>query len=643
MPVYGTRGFSSIAAYILAATVLATSASAAPAGPPDCKGNPDQALGVSRTVEIDTTGGPLFGFITKQTHEKSFLAPKEVVLTFDDGPLPGVTKPILDTLDRFCTRATFFSVGQMALAYPEQVREILRRGHTVGTHTWSHPMNLRRLKGDQARDQIENGFAAVTLAAGQPIAPFFRFPGLNDSPGLLAHLESRDIATFTVDVVSNDSYIQDPSRLIERTLRQLEIEHGGIMLFHDIKPQTARALPTILAELKARGYRIVHMRAKAPVKADELAMAALRQRIAARNPEALRTLFAITDGRPAPAPSPTLTQSKAPSMAPVPVAQTVAVKADPAAALVPAPAEPAATPTTDYALHVPAPAERAKAPAASASAAATETAPEALERTANRRKRRDVVAIEQAIEANRKADGAMATPTQPSSRVVSAKPEAAVLPAPAAQLPHAGGVKQNGGEVITAIPRTASEVGTSTGRQLRIINSDKAAPVEAAAPAPTLIKPPAAAMTDAPVASPASTLATAKPSSDGRRGATSGGPAAPAPTSTAGVSLLEAPLLEAPSAAAMPAPALQPPIATGTVIEVVAGTYARPADTPADTVAPAATEKAGRFAAPEIVAGSYRAQPAPAVQPVADPNWPAKTRRASSKRDATKPRPRDAN
>ncbi|MFA5901912.1 MAG: polysaccharide deacetylase family protein, partial [Hyphomicrobium sp.] len=160
--------------------------------------NPTEALGVSRIVEIDSKTGPLYGGFTKFDKEPRFLGPKEVVLTFDDGPMPKYTKPILNALDKFCTKATFFYVGQMAQAYPDMVKEVMGRGHTVGTHTWSHPLNLRALSLDRATDQIERGFAAVALAAGQPIAPFFRFPGLSDSSPLLAHLQERGVAAFTV-------------------------------------------------------------------------------------------------------------------------------------------------------------------------------------------------------------------------------------------------------------------------------------------------------------------------------------------------------------------------------------------------------------------------------------------------------------
>lgn len=250
---------------IVSALVLLSLASAWPAFAQSAAGpSCDSArnLAVSRVVEIDASGGPLYGDISKYAREDSFLKPKEVVLTFDDGPMPWITKSILDTLDRYCTKATWFAVGRMAIAYPNSVKDIMARGHTMGTHTWSHPLNLRRLSVAKATDQIERGFAAVAMAAGQPIAPFFRFPGLSDSDPLLAHLQSRGVATFTVDVVSNDSYIGDANKLAQYTIRQIEQRQGGIVLFHDIKAATAKALPIILAALTQKGYKVVHLRSK---------------------------------------------------------------------------------------------------------------------------------------------------------------------------------------------------------------------------------------------------------------------------------------------------------------------------------------------------------------------------------------------
>ena len=269
--------------------LLLTAAAFSPASAEDaaCK-KPENALGVSRIVEIDTKTGALFGEYTKFEKEPRFLGPKEVVLTFDDGPLPKFTKPILDALDEYCTKATFFNVGEMAMAYPDTVKEVIARGHTVGTHTWSHPMNLRALSLDKAKDQIERGFAAVALAAGdKPIAPFFRFPGLSDSAPLLAYLQERGIAAFTVDVVSNDSYIGSAQGLLARTIAQVEHQNGGIILFHDIKASTAKALPAILGELKKRGYKVVLMRPKstfAPLPALTAELEAKQAKAAEKEP-----------------------------------------------------------------------------------------------------------------------------------------------------------------------------------------------------------------------------------------------------------------------------------------------------------------------------------------------------------------------
>jgi peptidoglycan-N-acetylglucosamine deacetylase len=249
-------------------TTLALAVCAVGAGPAHAAetcADPSHALGVERIVEIDASAGPLYGEISVLAREDSFLHPREVVLTFDDGPMPWITKSILDTLDRFCTKATFFSVGSMAIAYPDSVKDVLARGHTLGGHTWSHPLNLKHRSFDRAIDEIERGFTAIAVAAGQPIAPFFRFPGLSDSDPMLAHLQSRGIAAFTVDVVSNDSYIGNADRLATYTLAQIDKRQGGIILFHDIKSATAKALPVILAGLKQRGYKVVHMRAKAPL------------------------------------------------------------------------------------------------------------------------------------------------------------------------------------------------------------------------------------------------------------------------------------------------------------------------------------------------------------------------------------------
>ena len=255
-------------ALILAVTAVTGGAAADPqvgpqAGPQECK-DLKSALGVSRTIAIDTSTGHLFGSMTSLPREPSFLRAKEVVLTFDDGPMPWVTKSVLDTLDRYCTKGTFFSVGRMAMAYPSTVRDLVARGHTLASHTYSHPFQLPHLAPHVAHDEIDRGVAAVSAAAGIDVAPFFRFPGLAASRTLIDYAASRGLVTFTVDVVSNDSYIRDAEELATRTLREIESRGRGIVLFHDIKSTTAKALPKILEGLSRRGYKVVHMIARKP-------------------------------------------------------------------------------------------------------------------------------------------------------------------------------------------------------------------------------------------------------------------------------------------------------------------------------------------------------------------------------------------
>jgi peptidoglycan-N-acetylglucosamine deacetylase len=252
--------FGSVA--VLAAGLLAAPARTQVAPPAGAAAAPaaaacgPKAIGLSRTVEIKTAGGPRFGH--QQYKENEFLADGEVVLTFDDGPSSVYTPQIVKTLDAHCTKATFFMVGSRALAEPRIVKDIQRRGHTIGTHTWSHA-NLRAIGAVRAKDEIEMGFSGVQRAAGQPIAPFFRFPYLADSRAMMAHLQSRNIANISIDADAYDYKTLNPAEVHRAIISQITEKRKGIILFHDIQPATAGALNGLLADLKVRGFRVVHM------------------------------------------------------------------------------------------------------------------------------------------------------------------------------------------------------------------------------------------------------------------------------------------------------------------------------------------------------------------------------------------------
>jgi peptidoglycan/xylan/chitin deacetylase (PgdA/CDA1 family) len=218
-------------------------------------------LGLSRIVEIDTAKGPSFG--RTPAGGLNFLQDGEIVLTFDDGPSRAHTRSVLAALDAHCTKATFFMVGRMAVADPATVREVAKRGHTIGAHTWAHA-RLPSLDAAKTKDELEMGFSGVARALQAPIAPFFRYPYLRASKETKDYLRSRGVASFGIDVDSRDFKTRDGAAVKATVLAQLATRRKGIILFHDLQPSTASSLKDILDALKAGGYKVVHLVPKSP-------------------------------------------------------------------------------------------------------------------------------------------------------------------------------------------------------------------------------------------------------------------------------------------------------------------------------------------------------------------------------------------
>src|SRR6266567_2983753 len=224
----------------------------------DCPGHPD-ALGTSRTIVVDPHEHPRIG--TMQYRETLPLRDHEVVLTFDDGPLPHNSDRILEILASQCVKATFFTVGRMARSFPEGVRKLRDAGHSIGSHTQNHPLGFDKFPIERAKPEIDDAIAAVTAALGEGggLAPFFRMPGLRRSGPVEDYLASLGIQTWSADFPADDWRSISASRVYELAMKRLEAKGKGILLLHDIQARTVAALPRILHEMKARGYRIVHV------------------------------------------------------------------------------------------------------------------------------------------------------------------------------------------------------------------------------------------------------------------------------------------------------------------------------------------------------------------------------------------------
>ena len=260
-----------------AAPAAAPAPAASRAPDPSCK-NPN-ALGVTRTVEIDTTGGPGFGFEHFKIYD--FLRPGEVVLTFDDGPWP-TTPIVLKALEEECVKAIFFSVGINAVSFPEILKQVALAGHTIGSHTWTH-QDLSKTRGSMQikvgdgkrevrdydpKDEIEKGISAVKIAIAETgkEAAFIRPPYLRQPPEIMAYFGSRNLAVFSTDFDSFDFKFRKPEDVVKNFMAKLKKHGKGIALMHDVHPWTANAVRDILAQMKAGGYKIVHMKSKEPVQ-----------------------------------------------------------------------------------------------------------------------------------------------------------------------------------------------------------------------------------------------------------------------------------------------------------------------------------------------------------------------------------------
>lgn len=222
--------------------------------PSSCKGK----LGVHRTIKVSGENTFLVGV---DTHARLGLKKKELILTFDDGPIAGTTERILEALAAECVKATFFSLGRQARTAPHLLVRAAREGHTIGTHSQSHPLLTKR-KDEAVHAEVRRGVASIDAALeGTPYkaSNFFRYPYLGRSKRTDKIVKSYGLVGVHMNIDSWDWKDTTVDEMLETTLRRTRGEGSGVVLFHDVQERTARGLARYLKIIRQEGYKIVHI------------------------------------------------------------------------------------------------------------------------------------------------------------------------------------------------------------------------------------------------------------------------------------------------------------------------------------------------------------------------------------------------
>jgi peptidoglycan/xylan/chitin deacetylase (PgdA/CDA1 family) len=194
--------------------------------------------------------------------EDGHLAPGQIALTFDDGPVPTVTKMILRALDEYSVPATFFQMGANARANPELSKLLVQHGHSVGSHTMNHP-HLGQLAESLAQEEIIEGHKAVLAATGVG-SNFFRFPFGEETPALVDFIQRSHLSSFKWNMEAqdwrfdgaDDFYGHDLKRLLKAIMAEIDGKGRGIILMHDLMC-TALVLPDVLNYLRIKDLTVV--------------------------------------------------------------------------------------------------------------------------------------------------------------------------------------------------------------------------------------------------------------------------------------------------------------------------------------------------------------------------------------------------
>jgi len=175
---------------------------------------------------------------------------KRIALTFDDGPHPKVTEQILNTLDKYHAKATFFMLGSRVKHYPDIARDVLARGHEVGNHTWNHPV-LTKMPLEQVLKEYTSTANEIEVAINQG-ATVFRPPygATNDE---INEKIPVPVVLWSIDTLD---WKHRNSQLLLTYIKS-NLHNNSIVLMHDIHQSTADGLDAVLAYLQGEGYEFV--------------------------------------------------------------------------------------------------------------------------------------------------------------------------------------------------------------------------------------------------------------------------------------------------------------------------------------------------------------------------------------------------
>jgi peptidoglycan/xylan/chitin deacetylase (PgdA/CDA1 family) len=226
-------------------------------------GNPERTLSIYPTQQI-TVSGRLSGKIVSVS-ERSLgkgTTPREVALTFDDGPWPLTTKLVLQLLHRYSVPATFFMIGSLVQQHPRLVRMVRADGQEIGNHTFDHPLTMEHQTPEEVAAELRHASRALALAGVH--STLFRPPGgwYDDALVEVARRQGMRLVTWNVDPRDWRSHVT--SKEIAHAVLS-HVHAGSIVLLHDgggNALHTIKALPAIIKGIRARDLRFVKVPAR---------------------------------------------------------------------------------------------------------------------------------------------------------------------------------------------------------------------------------------------------------------------------------------------------------------------------------------------------------------------------------------------